>query len=189
MPSIRPAEPRDIPAITRIYAYAVRHGTASFELEPPDVAEIGRRYAALIDGGFPSFVAELDGTVRSMAAHLAADPKRRAHLARLRIELPDEITALHGEPERALLIEDRRMRIARCRIGHRIFGYLACARIQLSDETCGVAETCRQLRLWLTAIQWSPPRSHFSTSCRWILPVVLRGKSSTAIKRTSFGRL
>ena len=38
---IRPAEPRDIPAITRIYAHAVRYGTASFELEPPDEAEIG----------------------------------------------------------------------------------------------------------------------------------------------------
>ena len=41
---IRPAEPRDIPAITRIYAHAVRHGTASFELDPPDEAEIARRY-------------------------------------------------------------------------------------------------------------------------------------------------
>ena len=32
----------DIPAITRIYAHAVEHGTASFELTPPDEAEMAR---------------------------------------------------------------------------------------------------------------------------------------------------
>ena len=46
--SIRPATPADIPAITRIYAHAVRHGTASFELEPPDEAEMARRQQALL---------------------------------------------------------------------------------------------------------------------------------------------
>ena len=40
---IRPAEFSDIPAITRIYAHAVKHGTASFELEPPDEPEMTRR--------------------------------------------------------------------------------------------------------------------------------------------------
>ncbi|MGH6767656.1 MAG: GNAT family N-acetyltransferase [Xanthobacteraceae bacterium] len=57
-PAIRPADPRDIPAIGRIYAHAVAHGTASFELEPPDDAEIRRRFDALRDGGFPYLVAE-----------------------------------------------------------------------------------------------------------------------------------
>ncbi|HEX2352376.1 MAG TPA: GNAT family N-acetyltransferase, partial [Xanthobacteraceae bacterium] len=33
---IRLAQPRDLAAITRIYDHAVRHGTASFEIEPPD---------------------------------------------------------------------------------------------------------------------------------------------------------
>ena len=32
--SIRLAKTSDIPAITRIYAHAVEHGTASFELTP-----------------------------------------------------------------------------------------------------------------------------------------------------------
>ena len=32
--AIRPAVLADIPAITRIYAQAVLHGTASFELDP-----------------------------------------------------------------------------------------------------------------------------------------------------------
>src|SRR5712692_6405062 len=36
---IRPAAPRDLAAITRIYVHAVRHGTASFEIEPPDEPE------------------------------------------------------------------------------------------------------------------------------------------------------
>jgi phosphinothricin acetyltransferase len=63
MPSlaIRLATADDIPAITRIYAHAVRHGTASFELEPPDEIEMLRRQRALIDGGFPYIVAERGG--------------------------------------------------------------------------------------------------------------------------------
>jgi L-amino acid N-acyltransferase YncA len=55
---IRPATPADIPVITVIYAHAVRHGTASFELEPPSEAEMARRQKALLDGGFPYLVAE-----------------------------------------------------------------------------------------------------------------------------------
>jgi len=65
--SIRPATPADIPAITRIYADAVQHGTASFELEPPDEAEMTRRQNALLDGGFPYLVAERDGAVLGYA--------------------------------------------------------------------------------------------------------------------------
>jgi phosphinothricin acetyltransferase len=66
-PDIRPATAADIPAITRIYAHAVRYGTASFEIEPPDEAEMLRRQRALIDGGFPYLVAERDGTVLGYA--------------------------------------------------------------------------------------------------------------------------
>jgi phosphinothricin acetyltransferase len=60
---IRPAAAVDIPAIARIYAHAVEHGTASFELVPPDEAEIARRFRALADGGFPYFVAANDGAI------------------------------------------------------------------------------------------------------------------------------
>jgi len=59
--SIRPALARDVAAITRIYAEAVRHGTASFELEPPDEAEMARRHHALGAGGYPFLVAEQGG--------------------------------------------------------------------------------------------------------------------------------
>ena len=60
---IRPAEARDIPAIAAIYGEAVRTMTASFETEPPGVAEMRRRFEARADGGHPCFVAEVDGTV------------------------------------------------------------------------------------------------------------------------------
>jgi L-amino acid N-acyltransferase YncA len=60
---IRAAVAADIPAVARIYAHAVRFGTASFELEPPDEAEMARRQRTLIDGGFPYLVAEADGAV------------------------------------------------------------------------------------------------------------------------------
>ena len=61
--SIRPAHGHHIAAITRIYAQAVRHGTASFEIEPPDEAEITRRQDALLTGGYPFLVAERSGDV------------------------------------------------------------------------------------------------------------------------------
>ena len=47
---IRDTERHDLPAITAIYAEAVRTGTASYEIEPPDLAEITRRWQALRSG-------------------------------------------------------------------------------------------------------------------------------------------
>jgi phosphinothricin acetyltransferase len=66
-PSIRPARPQDIPAITRIYAHAVTFGTASFEIDPPDEAEMAKRQAALLPGGYPYLVAEHDGRIAGYA--------------------------------------------------------------------------------------------------------------------------
>src|SRR5205809_6966267 len=65
--AIRPATASDIHAITRIYAHAVRHGTASFEFEPPDEAEMKGRQRALLDGGYPYLVAEDGGAVLGYA--------------------------------------------------------------------------------------------------------------------------
>ena len=62
-PVIRPATEADLPTITEIYDHAVRFGTATFEIDPPDLAEMTRRFRALTDGGFPYFVAEVDGRV------------------------------------------------------------------------------------------------------------------------------
>jgi L-amino acid N-acyltransferase YncA len=64
---LRAAQPGDVAAITRIYADAVINGTASFELTPPDEAEMARRYETLIENGYPYLVAELAGTVAGYA--------------------------------------------------------------------------------------------------------------------------
>jgi phosphinothricin acetyltransferase len=103
MPSIRPARAADIAAITRIYAHAVRHGTASFELDAPPEAEMARRRESLIAGGFPYLVAEeadevlgyaYAGPYRARPAYrftvedsvyIAADAQRRG-LGRLLLE-------------------------------------------------------------------------------------------------------
>jgi L-amino acid N-acyltransferase YncA len=61
--SLRAATPADIPAITAIYGPNVRDGIASFEYEVPDEAEMARRQAAILSGGYPYLVAELDGQV------------------------------------------------------------------------------------------------------------------------------
>ncbi len=66
-PAIRPAAPADIPAITAIYGHAVRYGTASFEIEPPEPAEMLRRLKGLVEAGYPYLVAEVDGTVGGYA--------------------------------------------------------------------------------------------------------------------------
>jgi phosphinothricin acetyltransferase len=56
--AIRAATVEDIPATTAIYRPAVMDGTASFELEPPDEAEMRRRFAAIAGDGYPYIVAE-----------------------------------------------------------------------------------------------------------------------------------
>lgn len=64
---VRPVRETDIPAVTAIYAHAVLHGFASFEVEPPDEAEMIRRVRAATEGGFPYLVAEKDGKVLGYA--------------------------------------------------------------------------------------------------------------------------
>jgi len=64
---IRPSSETDLDAITAIYAHAVTHGTASFELDPPDKAEMTRRRAAILDGGYPYLVAEKNGVILGYA--------------------------------------------------------------------------------------------------------------------------
>jgi L-amino acid N-acyltransferase YncA len=72
---IRPAAVADLPSITDIYAHEVRFGTATFELIPPDLAEMTRRFHALTEGGFPYLVAVLDGRVIGYAYASAFRPR------------------------------------------------------------------------------------------------------------------
>ncbi len=57
-----------MPAITAIYGEAVRNGTASFELDPPDEAEMRRRFDAVVTKGYPYLCADApDGAVGGYA--------------------------------------------------------------------------------------------------------------------------
>jgi L-amino acid N-acyltransferase YncA len=74
-PEIRAAAAADLPAITEIYDHAVRYGTATFELIPPDLTEMTRRFEILMDGGFPYLVAALEGLVVGYAYAGAYRPR------------------------------------------------------------------------------------------------------------------
>ena len=58
--TLRDAEPSDLEAITEIYRESVENGVASYELNPPDLAEMTRRFTALKDQGYPYIIAEED---------------------------------------------------------------------------------------------------------------------------------
>ena len=62
-PIIRPSLDEDVAAIAAIYGHHVRHGLASFEEVPPAADEIARRRAAIVAGGLPYLVAEVDRRV------------------------------------------------------------------------------------------------------------------------------
>ena len=64
---IRPSVAADLGAITAIYADAVRHGTGTFELEPPDAAEMARRRDDVTAKGLPWLVALRQGRVLGFA--------------------------------------------------------------------------------------------------------------------------
>jgi L-amino acid N-acyltransferase YncA len=76
---VRPAVPADVAAITAIYAPAVLTGTATFELEPPDEAEMLARLHAITGAGFPYIVAEHAGRVVGYAyvSHYRTRPAYR----------------------------------------------------------------------------------------------------------------
>jgi phosphinothricin acetyltransferase len=53
----------DVARIAAIYAHHVLHGTATFDIDPPDVASLAGKLANLKANGFPVFVAERDRQV------------------------------------------------------------------------------------------------------------------------------
>ncbi len=65
--AIRPSAEADIAEIAAIYADAVLHGTASFEIVPPDETEMARRRRAVLAAGLPYLVAEDGGRVLGYA--------------------------------------------------------------------------------------------------------------------------
>ena len=64
---VRASTEADVPRCAEIYAHHVLHGTASFEVDPPDLSEMKRRRAAVLDVGLPHLVAEREGRVLGYA--------------------------------------------------------------------------------------------------------------------------
>ena len=61
---IETATDADAAAVAAIYAHHVRHGTASFEIEPPAEAEMAERMARVLDAGEPWLVARDPSVLR-----------------------------------------------------------------------------------------------------------------------------
>jgi L-amino acid N-acyltransferase YncA len=81
--SIRDSTEADLPAIQRIYAHHVLHGLASFEEEPPAMADLAARRRAVLERGLPYLVAERDGAV---AGYSYATPFRPRPAYRFTVE-------------------------------------------------------------------------------------------------------
>ena len=64
---IRPSTPADLPAITAIYGWNVLNGTGTFELDPPEPAEMARRRDDVLAKGLPWLVIARAGVVLGYA--------------------------------------------------------------------------------------------------------------------------
>ena len=73
--TLRAATPEDFGAITAIYADHVRTGTATFEIEPPDVNEMLRRWGDITERGLPYLVAMRGDAVAGYAYAGAYRPR------------------------------------------------------------------------------------------------------------------
>ena len=60
---MRPATPDDLPAIHEIYGHHVLHGLASFEEQPPPLAELRRRFDDVHSRGLPWLAADFGGVL------------------------------------------------------------------------------------------------------------------------------
>lgn len=64
---IRSATEGDIDAIAAIYAHHVRHGTGTFELDPPSASDMRARLNEVQSRGLPWLIAEEGGQVKGYA--------------------------------------------------------------------------------------------------------------------------
>lgn len=67
MPTIRPSLPADMAAITAIYKHHVLHGTGTFEIDPPSLADMTARREDVLSKGLPYLVLESQGKVLGFA--------------------------------------------------------------------------------------------------------------------------
>ena len=85
--SIRDSEPGDMPAITAIYAHSVMTSLATFDEQPPSVAEMRQRRAEVLESGLPFIVAAGDDGHILGYAYAAAFRRRTGY----RFTLEDSI--------------------------------------------------------------------------------------------------
>ena len=64
---LREAREYDMAEIKAIYGHYVLNGLASFEIEPPDEAEMSARWQAIVTKKLPFIVADVDGVVGGYA--------------------------------------------------------------------------------------------------------------------------
>lgn len=81
---IRDAAPADLPAVTALYGREVQTGTATFELDPPSLAEMTARFDAVRARGLPWLVAEDEG---AFAGYAYASPFRPRPAYRYGVEV------------------------------------------------------------------------------------------------------
>jgi len=109
---VRDAVDGDLAAVAEIYAHHVLNGSASFEVTPPDVAEIARRRATVVALGMPYLVAESDGALGGFAYASAFRP-REAY----RFTVEDSVYVAAGMTGRGFGSALLRELIARCEAG------------------------------------------------------------------------
>jgi phosphinothricin acetyltransferase len=80
---VRDSREEDMGKVQAIYAHHVLHGAASFEEDPPSLAEMQRRRAAVLARELPYLVAEIGGKV---AGYSYASPYRARRAYRFTIE-------------------------------------------------------------------------------------------------------
>jgi L-amino acid N-acyltransferase YncA len=109
---VRDSREEDMAQVQAIYAHHVLHGAASFEEEPPPLAEMQRRRADVLGRGMPYLVAEIDGRV---AGYSYASPYRARPAYRFTLE-----NSVYVDPARPRAGTGRALLaalIARCEAG------------------------------------------------------------------------
>jgi phosphinothricin acetyltransferase len=110
--TLRDASELDLPQIQAIYAHHVLHGLATFEEEPPSVAELAERRAAVLALGLPYLVAEQGGVVVGYCYATSYRPRRAYRYA-----IEDSVYIADGRAGRGIGAALLAALIARCEVG------------------------------------------------------------------------
>ncbi len=103
---ICPTQAQDIDQITRIYGHHVRWGSGSFEIDPPDAAEMSRRWQSVVGQSMPHLVLRQGEQVLGFAYAQPFRPRLAyRHTLEDSIYLHPDVTGQRRGLGRALLAE------------------------------------------------------------------------------------